>query len=163
MAPKKRTIDQPLEIPDRIDMNYRYSYGGISRFFRELKENRRILGSRCSRCKKTYLPPRVNCPVCYCSTRWIELGTEGTIVTCTTVFYATSRFFSKTPFICAYVRVDGADTLLLQNVILEDVTRARPGMRVRAVFRRQRKAEISDFFFVPVERNVASRKRSQSE
>ncbi|MDC4224834.1 MAG: hypothetical protein MPW15_11550 [Candidatus Manganitrophus sp.] len=52
----------PLEIPDRIDMNYRYSYGGISPFFRAIKEEAKFLGSRCARCKKTYLPPGSTVP-----------------------------------------------------------------------------------------------------
>ena len=29
-------LDAPLQVPDRIDIDYRYSYGEISRFFREL-------------------------------------------------------------------------------------------------------------------------------
>lgn len=141
----------PLEIPDRIDMNYRYSYGGVSPFFRALKEEGKILGARCARCKKTYLPPRIHCSQCYRPTKWVPLGGAGTVRTCTVVYYATSRFFSKVPFVCAYIQMDGADTLLLQNIILEDVTRAHPGMRVRAVFRpaAERKGEISDFYFVP--------------
>lgn len=152
MPRKKKEADPelvPFEIPDRIDMNYRYSYGGISPFFRAIKEESKLLGSRCTRCKKTYLPPRINCSQCYRPTKWVPLGTEGTVITCTTVYYATSRFFSKTPFVCAYIQVDGADTLLLQNIILEDVTQARPGMRVRVVFRPERKGEMADFYFVP--------------
>jgi len=154
--PKPKKISEPdrsfvpFELPDRIDMNYRYSFGGISPFFRALKEEGKILGARCARCKKTYLPPRIHCSQCYRPTKWVPLGTEGTVKTCTTVYYATSRFFSKTPFVCAYIQVDGADTLLLQNIILDDVTQARPGMRVRAVFKPERKGEISDFYFVPV-------------
>ncbi|MCG3111501.1 MAG: Zn-ribbon domain-containing OB-fold protein [Candidatus Manganitrophus sp. SB1] len=140
----------PFEIPDRIEMNYRYSYGGISPFFRAIKEEAKLLGSRCARCKKTYLPPRINCSQCYRPTKWVPLGNEGTVITCTTVYYATSRFFSKTPFVCAYIRVDGADTLLLQNIILDEVTQARPGIRVRALFRPERKGEMADFYFVPV-------------
>jgi uncharacterized OB-fold protein len=144
-------LDQPLEIPDRIEISYRYSYGGISRFFREIKENGRILGSRCPSCKRVYLPPRINCSACYLPTQWVPLGGIGSIVTCTTVYFATSRFFHKTPYVCAYIRLDGADTLLLQNVILKDVSRAKPGMRVKAVFRRKRQGTIGDFYFVPVE------------
>ncbi len=140
----------PFEIPDRIDMNYKYSYGGISPFFKTLKEEGRLLGARCSRCKKVYLPPRVYCSSCYRPTRWVPVGMEGTVITCTTVYYATSRFFSKTPFVCAYIKVDGADTLLLQNILLDDVRQARPGMRVRAVFKPKRKGEISDFYFTPI-------------
>jgi len=161
-VPLEKNVDPdlPLEISDRIEMTYKYSYGGVSRFFRELRDHKRILGSRCAKCKKVYLPPRVNCSSCYCPTRWVPLGKDGTIVTCTTVYYATSRFFSRTPFICAYIRVDGADTLLLQNVILKDRSIARPGLRVTAVFRRIRKGEISDFYFVPAKRD-ASKPRSK--
>lgn len=153
MARKKKEAEPefiPFEIPDRIDMNYRYSYGGVSPFFRAIKEEAKLLGSRCARCKKIYLPPRINCSQCYRSTKWVPLGTEGTVITCTTVYYATSRFFSKVPFVCAYIQVDGADTLLLQNIILDDVTQARPGMRVRVVFRPERKGEMADFYFAPV-------------
>ncbi len=139
----------PFELPDRIDMNYNYSFGGISPFFLALRDEGKILGARCVRCKKTYLPPRINCSQCYRQTKWVPLGTEGTVKTCTTVYYATSRFFSKTPFVCAYIQLDGADTLLLQNIVLDDVTQARPGMRVRALFKPERKGEISDFYFVP--------------
>jgi uncharacterized OB-fold protein len=155
--PGKDSIEPPFEIPDRIDMNYRYSYGGVSRFFRELKENGRIFGSRCSKCRKVYLPPRINCSSCYKPTRWVPLGNEGTIVTCTIVYYATSRFFSKTPFVCAYIKLDGADTLLLQNVIMDDVTSAHLGMRVRAVFKEERKGEISDFYFVPLKEDSSKK------
>jgi uncharacterized OB-fold protein len=154
MRARKKKESRPdvvsFEIPDRIEMNYRYSYGGISPFFRAIKEEAKLLGSRCDRCKKTYLPPRINCSQCYRPTKWVPLGNEGTVITCTTVYYATSRFFSKTPFVCAYIRVDGADTLLLQNIILDDVTQARPGIRVRALFRPERKGEMADFYFVPV-------------
>ena len=150
MRKEKKAPFIPFEILDRIDMNYRYSYGGLSPFFRALQEEGKILGSRCARCKKVYLPPRVNCSQCYRPTRWVPLGAEGTVMTCTTVYYATSRFFSKTPFVCAYIQVDGADTLLLQNIIMDDVSQARPGMRVSAVFKEERKGEIADFYFVPV-------------
>lgn len=143
-------LDDPLEIPDRMEIYYKYSYGGISRFFRELKENKRILGSRCPKCRKVYLPPRANCSACYVKTRWVPLGNEGTVITCTTVYYATSRFFHKTPFVSAYIKMDGADTLLLQNVVMADVKKARPGMRVNAKFKKERNGDMGDFYFVPV-------------
>ena len=33
----KNAMDAPLEIPDRMDVVYKYSYGKQSRFFRELR------------------------------------------------------------------------------------------------------------------------------
>jgi uncharacterized OB-fold protein len=84
-------------------------------------------------------------PQCYRPTKWVPLGEEGTVRTRTTVYYATSHFFSKTPFVCAYIQIDGADTLLLQNIIMDDVTQARPGMRVRVSSSRSAKGRYQIF------------------
>ncbi|MFQ5454879.1 MAG: Zn-ribbon domain-containing OB-fold protein [Nitrospirota bacterium] len=146
----KTDINAPLEIPDKIEIFYRYSYGGISRFFRELRDNKKILGSRCEGCGMVYLPPRINCSKCYLPTDWVTLGGEGTVVTLTTVHYATSRFFHNVPFICGYIKMDGADTLILQNIIMEDIREARPGMRVKAIFKEERSGDIGDFYFEPI-------------
>lgn len=143
--------DGPLEIPDVMAITYKYSYGGISRFFREVRDQARLLGSHCRRCAFIYLPPRVHCSQCYESTQWVPVGPEGTVRTCTTVHYATSTFFRKTPYVCAYIQVDGADTLLLHNVVTENPRDMRPGCRVRVHFREreERLGEIGDFFFIP--------------
>ncbi|MBI4575052.1 MAG: AMP-binding protein [Planctomycetes bacterium] len=145
-----RSADAPLEVPDRIEMEYRYSYGGQSRFFREVLEHRRLLGSRCTTCGKVYLPPRTACGDCYAATEWVPLGDRGTVRTFTTVHYATSDFFRRVPFVCAYVQVDGADTLYLANVVMDDPRAARVGMRVRAVFLDDPRGDAGDFWFEPV-------------
>ncbi len=150
---KKEPREAILEVPDKIEMNYRYSYGGLSRFFSEIKKNRRLFGARCARCRKVYMPPRASCSVCDEPTQWVPLAGSGSIVAATTVYYATSRFFDQTPFVCAYIKLDGADTALLQNVRSDVPLPA--GSRVKAVFRPRREGRISDFYFVPVK----SRKR----
>ena len=52
------------------------------------------------------------------------------VVTYTVVYVSTSRFVQKVPFICAYIKLDGADSLLMQNIYMNDVTKIRVGMRV---------------------------------
>lgn len=148
---KDQQQDEPLEIPDRIEMLYKYSYGGQSRFFRELRDNARLLGSKCKSCKTVYLPPRISCGECYADTDWVPLGDTGTVLTFTTVYFATSEFFDKTPFICAYIKVDGADTMIMQNVFMKDIKAARTGMRVKAVFKEKRFGNMGDFWFEPAD------------
>lgn len=145
-------MDEPLEIPDIMSILYKYSYGKQSRFFRELRENKRILGAKCTSCGRVYCPPRADCALCYKPTKWIELSGKGEIVTCTVQYYTTSSFIKKVPFICAYVRLDGTDTVLMANIEMEDVSKARPGMRVEAVFRDERRGVITDFYFRPLEK-----------
>jgi len=139
--------DAPLEVPDRISITYRFSYGGQSRFFRELRRNKKLYGSRCPACQITFCPPRADCNRCYGRTEWVELSGLGTVAACSTVHVSNSSFVKKVPFICALVKLDDADTLLFGNIELEDVSRARPGMRVKVVFREERDGMITDFFF----------------
>ena len=38
------------EIRDKIQINYKYSMGGQSKFFIELMKNKKILGTKCTKC-----------------------------------------------------------------------------------------------------------------
>lgn len=147
----ERPMDVPLEVPDKMEVFFKYSLGQQSRFFRELRENMRILGARCSCCSKVYCPPRSHCSKCYTRTEWVELPGTGTVVACTIQHYTTSAFIKKLPFICAYIRLDGSDFLLMANMEVEDVAEIHPGTRVKAVFRNERHGAITDFYFKPLE------------
>ena len=51
-----------IQTPVRLD--YTYAAGRASRRFLEGIANRRILGQRCSSCKRVYVPARGSCPRC---------------------------------------------------------------------------------------------------
>ena len=140
-------INDPLEIPDIMCIRYKYSYGQQSRFFRELRDNARIMGAKCTKCGMVYCPPRANCSECYAPTEWVPVSNEGTVITCTQVHFSTSQFLSNVPYNCAYIKLDGADTWMFQNI---DAKEVKPGDRVKAVFREKRTGHISDFVFKPV-------------
>jgi uncharacterized protein len=147
----KNPMDAPLEIPDKMEVVFKYSYGRQSRFFRELRMNRKIYGARCVQCGKVFCPPRSDCHLCYKPTEWVPLDGTGVIKACTVQYYTTSVFIKKVPFICAYVQLDGTDSLLMTNMEVEDVSRIKVGTRVRAVFRDERHGSVTDFYFRPVE------------
>lgn len=144
-------MDAPLEVPDKIEVFYKYSYGGQSRFFREIRENKRLYGAKCPACEKVYCPPRAHCSLCYEPTDWVPLAGTGTIRTFTVQYVSTSAFVRKVPFICAYVQLDGTDFLLMANMEVDDVARIRVGTRVKAAFREERRGVITDFYFQPVD------------
>ncbi len=143
----KNDMDSPLEIPDKMESFFKYSYGKQSRFFRELRENKRILGAKCVKCGRVFCPPRGDCHLCYEPTEWVELSGKGTIVSYTIQYVTTSAFIKKVPFICCYIKLDGTDSLLMTNMEMDDVDKCRPGMRVEAVFRDERHGTITDFYF----------------
>lgn len=143
-------MEYPLEIPDKMEVIYKYTYGQQSRFFRELRENKKIYGTKCPQCGRVFCPPRAHCHLCYQPTEWVPLEGTGVIKACTVQYYTTSTFIKKLPFICAYVQLDGTDSLLMTNMEVEDVSQIKVGTRVKAVFREERNGTITDFYFRPV-------------
>ncbi len=139
--------DSPLEVPDKISVSYKYSYGGQSRFFRELRENKKIYAAKCAKCGKVFFPPRADCNVCYEPTEWVELTGKGTIVACVPQYVTAAKFIKQIPFVCAYVKLDGTESLLMANIETPDAEKCLPGVRVKAEFRKRRHGRITDFYF----------------
>lgn len=148
----ERDIDAPLEVPDIIEVYYKYSYGQQSRFFRELRDNERVMGAKCPNCGMVYCPPRANCSKCYVSTEWVPLNGKGTVITYTIVYFSPPTGFDrKMPYVVAYVKLDGSDFIILSIIEMSDVNLARSGMKVEVAFRKEREGRVTDFFFKPIE------------
>jgi len=144
---------QTHEIRDKIQINYKYTMGGQSKFFIELKENKKILGTKCIKCGKIWMPPRINCSDCYEDTDWVELKQTGVVQVSTIVWYTTSAFIKAIPYGIAFIKLDGAETALNQGIFSENLvpSKIKKGQRVRAVFQKERQGKMTDFFFVPEE------------
>jgi uncharacterized OB-fold protein len=144
----------PFEIREQVYNDYLYSYGGVSRFFRELVENRRLLGTRCGGCGKVWCPPRTRCAECYGRAEWIPLSGDGTVVAAIDCYYVPSNYrlhdYLDLPYTLALIRLDGADTALYNTVYTGRKTlhQVKAGDRVRAVFRERREGRLTDFYFV---------------
>jgi uncharacterized protein len=144
-----------VTIEGKWNFNYTYFAGeSASRFFHELRENRRIMGTRCTKCKKLLVPARAYCDACMAPTdEWVEVGPEGTLETFTII---TTAFpgLPKPPIVMAYVTLDGADTALINLVHgldLSDIEAAAQKLnalpRVRVEFVDEPKGRITDFSF----------------
>jgi len=66
-----------------------WSVGEVgSRFFVELRDYKKIFGTRCPVCKKVIVPARKICGQCFRQTDdWVEVGDQGIIQTFTVVRY----------------------------------------------------------------------------
>ena len=142
---------QAHQIRDIIKINYKYTMGSQSKFFLDLMNNKKILGTKCSKCGKIWMPPRTNCSDCYVSAEWIEVKQTGIIEVSTIVWFTTSAFIKNIPYATGYIKLDGADTALLQGIFSENLvpSKIKKGKRVRAVFQKEREGKMTDFFFVP--------------
>ena len=146
-------VNEYHEIEDMITITYKYSMGGQSRFFLELKDNKKIMGAKCNKCNTVYCPPRVACSKCYEPTEWVPLKDTGEIQVSTLVLYTTSEFIQSIPYAVGYIKLDGASTAINQGIFSESMvpSKIRPGLKVRAVFKKERQGLITDFFFVPID------------
>jgi uncharacterized OB-fold protein len=106
-----------------------------SRFLRAVVEGR-VVGQRCPRCGKVYVPPRGACPVDGVpTTDEVELPDRGTVTTFCVVNVPFLGQSITPPYVSAYVLLDGAD-IAFQHLILEcDAAEVRMGMRVEAVWK----------------------------
>jgi len=122
-----------------IRLEYTYAPGlAASRFLRGLAAGR-VLGQRCPRCAKVYVPPRGSCPMCGVLTSTeVEVGPRGTVTTYCVVNVPSPHLPIPVPYACAEVLLDGADiatTFLLREVEPDAV---RIGMRVETVWADER-------------------------
>jgi len=142
---------QEHQIRDVIRINYKYTMGGQSKFFIEIMKNKKLLGTKCTKCGKTWMPPRINCSDCYVPAEWVELKQTGTIEVSTIVWYTTSAFIKAIPYAIGFIKLDGAETSLLQGIFSENLvpSKVKKGRRVKAVFLKEREGKMTDFFFVP--------------
>ncbi|MFD7078005.1 Zn-ribbon domain-containing OB-fold protein [Nocardioides sp. NPDC059952] len=119
-----------------VSLDYHYAASPEeSSFFRGLAEGR-ILGQRCPKCRKVYVPPRGACPTDGVPTaEEIELSHVGTVTTFCIVNVPFLGQKIKPPYVSAYVLLDGAD-IALQHLILDiPAEEVRMGMRVEAVWK----------------------------
>ncbi len=135
---------------------YERSIGELSPFFLALKNEKKILGCKCSKCGMVRVPPMVtHCPDCeFAPTKLVEVGQVGRMNTTPPItYFATSLFLDKAPFGRGRVILKGADTAL--SVMLYTTTGIlvpgliTKGTEVKVIFRDEREGQISDIYCVP--------------
>lgn len=133
----------------KIKVPYEWSVGEYgSRFFYELKENRKIWGTRCSQCKKVFIPPRKSCPDCFVHIgEWLEVGPGGTLITFTIVRYSAQTHITSAPLAMGIIQLDGSSTGLVHLIGGVDIEEIRSGMRVKPVFKEERKGNLLDILY----------------
>lgn len=119
-----------------VELDYLYAASPEeSAFYRGLAEGR-ILGQRCPKCHKVYVPPRSACPVDgVATTDEVELADKGTITTYCIVNVPFLGQKIKPPYVSAYILLDGADIAFLHLILDVPAEEVRMGMRVEAVWK----------------------------
>jgi uncharacterized OB-fold protein len=135
---------------------YRRSKGEFSRFFLELRDEKRLLGCKCKECGLVRVPPFLtHCPDCdFAPTELIEVEQQGVMNSTPPItYFATSLFQHIAPYGRGRVVFRGADTAMSVNlytttgILVPGIF--TKGTEVKLVFRDKRIGEMTDVFCVP--------------
>jgi uncharacterized protein len=134
-----------VTIDGKIEVEYKWSAGiAGSRFFDELRDNARIMGTRCPQCERVLVPPRIFCEECFVDAdEWVEVQNTGEILTYAESYFGLQGQRLDEPWYVGIVKLDGADGGLFHRLV-PDQRPVEIGGRVEAAFADDRKGHILD-------------------
>ena len=135
---------------------YQRTKGEFSPFFLSMRDDKKLLGCKCSKCGLVRVPPFLtHCPDCnFAPTEMIEVEQVGVMNSTPPItYFATSLFQHMAPYGRGRVIFNGADTAM--SVILYTTTGIlvpgiiTKGTEVKLIFKDNRIGEMTDVFCVP--------------
>jgi uncharacterized OB-fold protein len=135
---------------------YRRTKGEFSPFFLALKNEKRLLGCKCTQCGLVRVPPFLtHCPDCnFAPTELVEVDQVGFMNSTPPItYFATSLFQHMAPYGRGRVVFKGADTAMSMNlytttgILVPGII--EKGTEVKLIFRDKRIGEMTDVFCVP--------------
>ncbi len=145
----------------KLALPYQYFAGSLgSKFIRALRDEKRIFGTKCSKCNTVYVPPRSLCDRCFLDIRdnIQDVSNEGTVITYTVVNHYEDHYPCKPPFILGLIKLDGATTPMVHIIKDVPIDKMRSNVRVRAVFSKYPQNTILNIsHFEPIDYSVFER------
>jgi hypothetical protein len=169
-----------LSATAELEFPYQHSTGPvIGKFLTALRDEGRLYGIECRACALVLVPPQDYCEVCGgalsisaappvsaplpgpapaapaptspSASSWREVGPEGVLTTFAVVRRSQAIHPRPVPFAYALIRLDGAGTDLLHFVCAADYAALHAGLRVRPIWKEERRGSILDIsHFEPV-------------
>ena len=117
-----------------------------------LRDEKKIKGTKCSKCNRVFVPPKKMCPTCFSeNSEWVDVSDEGTVRSFTVARKKLASLPKNPPVIYGLIQLDGADTSILHFIEGIDPEKVTIGMKVKAHFSEDRKGNILDIaYFKPV-------------
>ena len=151
----KEEIKNTLFFYWRKPFIYRWEEGeALKKFFEGLKE-RKIYASFCKKCRRTLVPPRKFCEICFSKVEeYKELKDQGEVLLFAISYVDWKGEPIKNPFFPALIQLEGATHGAGFFHLLGEVepNKVYIGMKVKAFWEEKRKGEITDIrYFTPLD------------
>ncbi len=145
-----------LIVNDAMFTFYKRSMGELSPFFLALRDEKKILGTKCPKCGIVRVPFfMTRCPDCnFVEMETVEVSDVGEMMSTPPITYFANALFQKqVPFGRGRLVPDGADTAIAINfystkgILVPGIV--AKGTKMKVVWRDNREGAITDFFCVP--------------
>lgn len=151
-----RQAKEEILVAERdFDSIFSYTAGTIrSRFLTEIRDNKKIVGTKCPNCKMVWVPARSVCVKCFANLKeFVEVACTGKVTTYSVINNFQKFYPLKPPFILGIIQLDGADSGLVHFIGEVNPKDVKMGMKVQAVFKEERIGSILDIkYFKPLDR-----------
>ena len=150
-------IRDPRKIRHQIgDMECDYIYtAGVAgeRFYIALRDEEKLLATRCEKCNITFMPPRLYCDQCFAElTNFFEVPSSGTIESYTITYFDRDGAPLDEPEVLAFVKIDKTGGGLIHRIDELKPESLKIGTKVAAVFdvKAKRQGRLTDIkYFKP--------------
>jgi len=122
----------------------------MDKFYDGLQE-KKLVGNKCPKCSKVFLPPRKICGACIkeipIDQNWVDLPDTGVLVNYTFTPYAVNQRGvrkRKKPLIIGMVKIDGSDTAMVYRLLNIKPEEIKTGMKVKIEWNENSKGNPSD-------------------
>ncbi len=133
-----------------VEQIFQYSAGPyLSRFLIEMRDNKKIVGVRCSKCNRVFAPPKEVCDSCFVTmTENLEVGPNGVLRNFTILHAAfvdpETGETKPVPYAFGNVQLDGSDSLLQNYIEYDDKSHLQVGAKVEIQFHDKRVGSMRD-------------------
>ncbi len=147
-------IRDPRKIHHEIghmECDYIYTAGiAGERFYLALRDEGKLLATRCEECEITFMPPRIYCDQCFAElTKYIEVPSTGEIGSYTLTYYDRNGDLLPEPMALAFIKIDKTNGGLIHRVDEIKPSSLKIGTKVQAVFKEKskRKGALTDITY----------------
>src|ERR1700675_78781 len=119
-----------------VHLPYHYVAGDYRAVQLRAFKEKKIVGSRCSKTGKVFIPPIVNSPASFApADEFVEVADRGCVTTFCVVNIPVIGRSLEIPYVAASVALDGADISIFALIQECKADEVRMGMRVEAVWK----------------------------
>ena len=147
MLDKLKNPQQARQVSGEVPIYHRYTLGVAGeRFFKTLRDERRILVSPCSKCQDRLLPPKTYCERCFEETtdEWISLEGPGYLRSFTVMHRTLDEETLDTPIVVGLIGWHDVRGGLIHRVEVAGLAEVSLGMAVEPVWSEERTGAMSD-------------------